>query len=344
MKVGIVSRFLPEKDGIAIYSNNLVKNLRNLKVNVVRIGTLGSETEYKLNFASCNFYESVKKVIDNEGVDLIHFQYISPWYGRITLNYPLIRAIKKIKIPKIVTLHEVQYLDYDLKNKILALIEKKVVKYSDKIITHTDQQAEFINKKYSAKKAECIYMGVTVKKVNVKKGKNILFFGMMSEGKGVIDLINARKYLPNDVKMIIAGRPVAKEYEEKIRKAAKNTDVQLKLGWISEEEKDKLYRWANAVVLPYRWAPYQSAVLADAVSYGLPVVVTKVGAVWEIVDKFKIGNVVELNNAEKLAEAIKKVCENSEQYAYNLKSYQEESNWLYNAKKHLHLYESIIRR
>ncbi len=334
----MVSRFLPEKDGIAIYTENLVKSIKS---NIIKIGTTKSKKAYKLKFDSLNFYKELNKIIKKEKLDIIHFQYIAPWYGRYSLNYPLIKTLKKIKIPKIVTLHEVQYSNKGLKNKILERIEKKILKYSNKVIIHTDQQAKFINKKYNTNKAKCIYMGVDIKKNNPQKGKNILFFGMMSEGKGVIDLIKAKGYLP-EYRLKIAGRPVTKKYKNMVLKSAKNKDIDIILGWISEKEKEKLYSWANMVVLPYRWAPYQSAVLHDAISYNLPVIATKVGAVWEIVDKFGLGEVTVPKNPKALAENIQKIYNNYQKYKKGLENYRKKANWKNTALEHLKAYNKVI--
>lgn len=338
MKIGMVSRFLPEKDGIAIYTENLVKNLKN--TNIIKIGTLKSNAKYRLKFNSAYFCKKLKEIIKKERVELIHFQYIAPWYGKYSLNYPLVKALRTIKMPKIVTLHEVQYSNKGLKNKILERIEKKIVKYADKVITHTDQQAEFINKKYNINKAECVYMGVNIKKNKPEKGKNILFFGMMGKGKGIVDLINAKTHLP-DYKLKIAGRPVTKDYKKRILKAAKNKDIDIKLGWVSEKEKDSLYKWANIVVLPYRWAPYQSAVLHDALSYSIPVVVTKIGAVWEIVDKFKAGTVIKPQKSREIVYGINTTLKNYNKYIKGIRNYQKKANWVNIGKKYVNIYKGI---
>jgi len=338
MKIGVVSKFLPEKDGIAIYTENL---LNNFKGSIIKIGNFSSKTDYRIKFDNFDFYEKINPIIKKEKIDLIHFQYIAAWYGKYALNYPFIRALKAIKIPKVVTLHEVQYDNKGIKNKILEIIEKKIVKYADKIIVHTPRQAEFINKKYKTDKAECIYMGVNIKENDPKKGKNILFFGMISEGKGVIDLIKAKKYLL-DYKIKIAGRPVTKSYENKIISAAKEGDIELKLGWISEEGKDKLYRWANIIVLPYRWAPYQSAVLHDALSYGLSVVVTKVGAIWEIVNRFKCGVVAKKGDSQDIANSIKFCFENYNKYTLGVRKYQNIAKLKNSVVKHRELYNKLL--
>ena len=97
------------------------------------------------------------------------------------------------------------------------------------------------------------------------------------------------------------------------------------------------------MVLPYRWAPYQSAVLHDALSYSLPVVVTKVGAVWEIVDKFKCGVIAKSGNPESIAMGIKKLFLDYDHYRKGIEKYKKEANWLENGKKHIKLYETTLK-
>jgi len=132
----------------------------------------------------------------------------------------------------------------------------------------------------------------------------------------------AKDYLP-DFNITIAGKPVTEQYKNQLETLAKDKEINLKFNWISEQQKDKLYKWANIVVLPYRWAPYQSAVLHDALSYSLPVVVTKTGAVWELVEEFKLGEIVQPNNPKKLAEGIKKVYSKYSSYAKGIIKYQQ---------------------
>ena len=122
--------------------------------------------------------------------------------------------------------------------------------------------------------------------------KNILFFGIIAPGKGIEHLIKAMRSLKG-YRLNIAGsvgKDVSKVYTESLKNLSGGlNNVTLDIGWVSEDKKDKLFRKAGLVVLPYIWAPYQSAVLHDAFSYGIPVVVTRVGAVWEIVKKYNAG-------------------------------------------------------
>jgi len=346
MKVGIVSTFLPEKSGIAIYSNNLVDNMRGVNdLEVVTIGTLKSNTDYRIKLDSLELFKDLNKIIEKESPEIIHFQYIASLYGKYTLNLPFLRALKRIRAPKIVTLHEVQIDSQTVKEKILSSIENKVVGYANRIITHTGNQAELINKRYRTKKAECVYMGMEVKGNMPQKGKNILFFGMLSEGKGVTYLIRSMDYLKG-YKLKIAGMPITEKYKNKIlqekEKAKNSKEIEMELGWVAEKEKDSLYRWANIVVLPYTWAPYQSAVLHDALSYGIPVVVTRVGAICEIVEKFHLGITVEPKKPAGLSEGIEQVHSNYNSYQYGILKYSNEANWKTTGSHHIKLYSSIV--
>jgi glycosyltransferase involved in cell wall biosynthesis len=348
MKIGFMSKFLPEKDGIAIYSENLLKELRKLGLDIVKIGTKGSKADYKLDFSSLNLRSELDKIIKKENLDLLHIQYIATWYGKYSFNLPIIKCLK-LPVPKILTLHEVQYdrktrtILEKVRLKLLQLIEKQLVRNSDKLIVHTLSQRSFVNKKYKTRKAECTFMGVSLNNMQFKKSKNVLFFGMMNYGKGIEYLIRAMKSL-SDFNMKAYGRLVNKDYGRKLAKDSKDMkNVDLKMGWVSDKKKDELYRWANIVVLPYVWAPYQSAVLHDAISYGLPVVVTKTGAVWEIVDKFKLGSVVKPKDSKSIAKGIKDVFIGYSKYKKGLIRYREEANWVKVAKKHFEIYRGAVK-
>ncbi len=341
MKIGLVSKFLPQQDGIAIYAESLCEEYKKSKeVRIIKVGSQGSKADYLIDFSSFSLYSAIKKIVEKESLDAVHFQYIAPWYGRISCNLSVVLALRKIEkelnIPTIVTLHEVQYKpdSAGIKSKVLSWIEGKVVRYASAIIVHTPKQAEFINRKYRTGKARCIYMGIAKKGV-AKKGKHVLFFGMISQGKGAKDLISAGNYLP-EYKITIRGNPVTRRDEQEMKEAGRRFNI--KLGWASEKEKEALYKSANIVVLPYRWGPYQSAVLHDALSYGIPTVVTKVGAVWEIVSRFKTGEIVPARNPKMLAEGIKKVFAQYKTYTRGIKKYQAAAEWKQSAKKHYKVY------
>ena len=64
MRIGMVSKFLPEKDGIARFSENLCNELSK-QHEVIRIGdTKSSTADYQINFKSFRLKAQLQKIIE----------------------------------------------------------------------------------------------------------------------------------------------------------------------------------------------------------------------------------------------------------------------------------------
>ncbi|MAG15615.1 hypothetical protein CMO88_00985 [Candidatus Woesearchaeota archaeon] len=341
MKVGIISKFMPEKDGIAIYSENLCRELSKI-CKVVKIGDLKSESaDYKVNFKSFRLKSQLQRIIEKEQLDVLHIQYIAAYFGRHTLNLNLLQSLGQ-KIPVVNTMHEVHY-NYEgynfLRKKAMAFLEKEIVRKSRMIIAHTPQQKAFLAKKYDAKNVTCICHGLELFDVSHKKSNKILFFGKISRKKGLEMLIKAMKMLP-EYHLKIIGSFVDKKQEKQIRKMVDVPNISFKFGWVSNKERWKQFREADLLVLPYLQAQYQSGPLHNAVSVGIPVVVTNAGALPEMVEHFKFGEIVE-KNPKAVANGIKKTMKNYDQYKKGLAAYRKEANWKKTAENHLELYKKL---
>ncbi len=346
MKIGMVSRFPPEKDGLAIYAGSLCKALSKLGCEIVKIGDLNSDSaDYKIDLKSFKLKSELKRIIEKEKLDLLHVQYIAACYGRLTLNMNLFHALEQ-DIPVVVTMCEVHY-DYEgysiPRMAVLKLLERIITGRADYIITHTRQQKAFLQEKYGKKETDYAHIGLELKGKHRLKDKNVLFFGMLNWGKGVEYLIRAMQLLPG-YKLTVAGRPYSSEYEQYLRKtAAENFGlVKLDFRWIPDEAKEAYFREADVVVYPYVWAPYQSAAVNDALSYGIPVVVTKAGSFWETINDYKCGAVVSTRVPREIAEGIKEVLANYEKYQKGIESYAKEADWEKIARKHIEIYKKAL--
>jgi glycosyltransferase involved in cell wall biosynthesis len=343
LKIGLISPYIPEKDGIAIYSDNLLNGLSKKRRQLITIGMKGNKTDYTVDFKSFSLKKELEKIIKKEKLSLIHIQYVATLFGKYNLNLNLINALT-LPIPVIVTLHEVQYSTKGLKNKILSCIENEIIKKANKVIVHTSNQKKFLEKKYKTNKITHIYQGLNLHSLKRKTNKNIIFFGMISQGKGLKYLIKAMQYLP-DYNLTIAGRFVNRKIEKNIKNELKKTklnNLKIDFGWINELKKEKYYMNSDLVVLPYIWAPYQSAIMQDAISWGLPLVVTDVGALNEIVRQFKLGEIVKVKNPKAIAEGIKIVFKNYDEYKGGITKYRKAANWSIVAEKHFKLYKNTI--
>jgi glycosyltransferase involved in cell wall biosynthesis len=162
---------------------------------------------------------------------------------------------------------------------------------------------------------------------------------MISQGKGVPYLIKAMKYLP-DYNLTIAGNFINKETRKSVLSAINNSKSNIKTDfkWIDEEDKEKYYKKADCAVLPHTWAPYQSGILHNSVAWNLPVIVTKIGALYEMVELFKFGEIIKPKNPKALAEGIKTVFKNYSSYKKGIDRYKKAANWKNIAKQHFKLY------
>lgn len=349
MKIGIVSKFPPEQDGIGLYSDYLCANLEIKGCKIVRIGDLLSGgADYQINFKSFHLRSLLSRIIEKENLDLLHIQYIAPYFGRFTLNLNLLDALKQ-KVPVVVTLHEVHASNKGLRQKVLLFLQERIVQKASVIIAHTKIQAGFIRHLYSNDSVYHINMGLSeyhkMHKLN-EGDKTLLFFGMLNFGKGAEYLIRAMDYLPRH-KLIVAGKCITKKYEDILRETHSrcvNGNVSLELGWASERRKDELLTIADVMIFPYVWAPYQSAVLHDAFSYGIPVVVTDAGAIHEAVHEYGCGAVVHPYSPELLAEGVMRVFENYGNYQEGVGRYRRDAGWSHVAAQHIRTYEDAISK
>lgn len=132
--------------------------------------------------------------------------------------------------------------------------------------------------------------------------KYILFFGQIKKVKGLDILLAALAECPDDIHLIIAGKPWKDDfslYDELIRKYDLNEKVVKMIRFIENDEREMLFFASDVNVLPYRII-YQSGVMLLAMSHGLPVIASDLPANAEIITDgengllFKSGDAVDL--------------------------------------------------
>ena len=126
-------------------------------------------------------------------------------------------------------------------------------------------------------KINLIPNGINQKKIDIsnKRNKHILFLGRLDPNKGLIELINAWKFIKdkNNWKLIIAGdgnKKFKKLFFENIKG---QNDIKY-LGFISGSKKESLIKNSSWFILPSFMEGMPMAVL-ESLSYGTPVIITK---------------------------------------------------------------------
>ncbi|MBP2070980.1 glycogen synthase [Thermoanaerobacterium butyriciformans] len=269
-------------------------------------------------------------------------------------------------IPLVVTIHSLEPLrpwkEEQLGNgyHLSTWMEKTGIEAADKIIAVSNDSKKDIMKCYNVpeEKIEVIYNGIdlnqykkTDSNIARKKygidGKYILFVGRISRQKGIIHLIDAVKYLPEDIKVVLcASSPDTEEIKMEMEEKVK---LYPNIIWIdkmvTKEEIIELYSNAEVFVCPSIYEPF-GIINLEAMACNTPVVASATGGIKEVVVDGETGFLVEPGNPEDLAEHIIKLLNDRELAATfganGRKRVEEMFSWESIAKKTYDMYEDVI--
>ena len=138
--------------------------------------------------------------------------------------------------------------------------------------------------------------------------KYTLFFGLIRDYKGLDLLLKAwAEWKPEGRKLLIAGEFYAsrEKYISLIEELGLEDRVVLHDRFIADEDVRYYFSAADALVLPYRTAT-QSGVTQIAYNFSLPMIVTRVGGLPEIVPDGRVGLVCEPTE-ESIAKALQEL-------------------------------------
>jgi len=279
-----------------------------------------------------------------ERPDIVHIHNIGP-----ALFLPL---LKLGCMRTIVTYHSANY-EHEKWNKfarmLLMISEKLLFRLADKVIFVSNLQyglANCLNKVY-------IPNGVfleersrsydAIHQLGLQPGKYTLAVARFSPEKGLLDLIKAYKPLTCDYKLVIAGDADHEtEYSRRIRDGAAEDNRIILTGFISGERLNQIYSHARLFILPSHNEGFPIALL-EALSYGLPVLVSDIPANKEVglpaERYFRCGDVKDLKN--KMETLVKKGLSGDERKEMRV-LITEKYNWEKIAGQTIQVYEKVL--
>ncbi len=167
-----------------------------------------------------------------------------------------------------------------------------------------------------------------ISEVNSSDDKQLkfLFFGLIREYKGLDVLLNTLvdiKDTLKDNKVIfkIYGNPRTdfSKYQKIIDDNSLNDYLEMRLEFIPDKEINDIFKNSDVLILPYKKI-YQSGVALLGYTFNLPLIVSDIGGISEIVDDNKSGFIFPPNDINKLGEILKKIIENPD-IINNMKNY-----------------------
>ena len=235
-------------------------------------------------------------------------------------------VIKWVKVVRIISLVQLSlYYHSLLRFSFFCLIDKLLIKIffaqCDKILCNSiSTKTEVMSLDVNQHKIALVHCGWQLlpgalhysRKYENKQKLNLLFVGRISSDKGIEYLIRAISLIKkNDLVLTIAGDVDHDPcHYRKLLKLIDELNIANKIhfkGHVSDPKKLALfYKNADVFVLPSVFEGF-GIVLLEAMSFGLPIVTTKVGAIPELVQDGVQGVLIPSRDPVVLAEVLQKL-------------------------------------
>ncbi len=281
--------------------------------------------------------------------DVIHLQQTSD--PRICLGLPLLR-----KYPLVLTVHDVIW-QHGMRPRKRDFLRDLPTELSDELIVHGESLRELRLRGQPSFHPEHVHViphGVYsiyekwTGEMTIETPNTVLFFGRMYPYKGLRTMIRIAQILQSSMpsaRIVIAGTgPELTRLRPEIDRLA-NTTVYDQ--FIENELLARLFQEATIVALPYEEAS-QSGVVAIAYAFHKPVVVTRVGALPEVVEDGLTGFVTPAQNVDLFADALCNLLKDADlrsQMKHRIRSKCErELSWEAIATKTVKVYQYAIER
>lgn len=274
-------------------NTSLVKS-QNKKVNRINCKT-NSNLAFKLGLPINNYLKKYKKIIQPS---IIHDHGL--WQPS---NYWASYFAKKHNLPIIIQprgMLEQWALNHKLikKNIAMSLYQKSNLLNANLIAATSYQEYESIRKIGLKNPVAVIPNGIKMpdsNDLNLKNkrkdaSKQALFLSRLHSKKGIANLIHAwKKVMPDNWTLNIVG-PDENNHLQEIKRLALKLGIKNYIKFHGElygTKKQQAYLKSDLFILP-TFSENFGVVVAEALSYGLPVITTK-GAPWQDLEKFNCG-------------------------------------------------------
>ncbi len=132
---------------------------------------------------------------------------------------------------------------------------------------------------------------------NTKKGDYFLFFGRLSDEKGINTLINAWVKRPRSSKLLILGEGPLSEFCKS--QALKYSDIEV-LGFKTGSELKNLISGSSFVIVPSECYENNPLAIVESYKSGKPVIGTNIGGIPELINENETGYLFELKDPDQL--------------------------------------------
>ncbi len=259
--------------------------------------------------------------------------YFAPSLGYVARH--MAKECKVISILDNVTPHEPRFFDKPFTRYFLGGSDGYVVlcdAVRDDLLSFKPD-ARFINTPHPLYShfGEKLDRVETERMLGIREGKrNILFFGLIREYKGLDILLEAFSQLDSSYNLIIAGEPYGsfEKYRQLIDSSPYRENIFLNTNYIPDNEVNRYFSIADVCVLPYRSAT-QSGISAVSYHFEVPMITTDVGGLKQMIGDAGTGLITGRVDATSVADSIRRFFDEklSPALVENIRKEKERLGW-----------------
>jgi len=264
MRIAMVSRYPPQKCGIAIYAKNYCDALVDLGHHVTIFAFMGfryKESHVKpiLERNSLGSYLALARRLSSFDIVIIQHEYL--FYNMIWFPMFLI-ALKLRGVRVNIVMHTVAAYNDIIKRAIFCLWNTSFMAFTDNLIVHTKNARNKAVREniIRPKKTSILPIPIEGNPEALPKtgaGGNLLAQGFVAEDKGYHLLVDAFGGVDGYTVRIIgtvneSSMQKQHDYYDMIKKKAKGfSNVMITDRFITEKEKKEVIEWSDYIILPY---------------------------------------------------------------------------------------------
>jgi len=282
------------------------------------------------------------------------------WTSSVGHIYALFTFINRLVLHKKIMMEFHEVVD-PLEESILPIriysrIVGRIITRNIIAVTHSEADRELIAQKYGipAKDISVIPLGPfdhfkkidrddAKRRLGITENYVILYLGLIRKYKGVNHLIEGFSQIPaekaNPFRLFVVGEIWDDlGLKEMIEASPHKEKISLRDEYVSDDDVSLYFSAADVLVLPYLRAS-QSGVAQIAITYGIPVITTKVGGLAESMSSYEGTIFVPPGDPTAIKGAILRSFDTS--ISHNIKS--SEMSWEDIAKKYTEIFEACLK-
>ncbi|MFB3057145.1 MAG: glycosyltransferase family 4 protein, partial [Ignavibacteriaceae bacterium] len=373
--IAIIGNYLPRRCGIATFTTDLVEALSSEKPDIKCWAVVMNDrpdgysypekVRFEINQNKLSDYKVASEFLNVNQIDIVSVQHEYGIFGGEAGSH-ILKLLGNLRMPVVTTLHTVLK---DPAPKYLEVMQK-LSELSDKLIVMSNKASDFLKDIYDIpeKKITLIHHGIPdmpfidpnfyKDKFDVEGKKVILTFGLLSENKGIENVLKA---LPSviqkhpDVNYIILGathpnilKAQGEEYRISLQQLVRKLNIVDNVIFINRfVELDELCEYlgtADIYITPYlEEAQITSGTLIYAMGTGKAIISTPYWYATEMLADDR-GVIVPFNNPDAIAKQIIDLLDNDVKrntIRKNAYTFCRQAIWKEVARKYLEVFSEV---